>query len=72
MPHIVDDESMNGEAQGLQVPHVVPSLLPTQREVVARDAEPILSQLGGVPSLEDLGSILDPYAPPPITVPKED
>lgn len=73
MPHIVNDEStQNLDALEPEVPHVVPSFLPSQREEKVRDEEPILAQLGGAPELEGLDSILDPFLPAPTAESKED
>lgn len=73
MPHIVDDDTLPVlETAEPCVPHVVPSLPPPQREGRTRITEPILAELGGVPDLPALGSILDPFEPAPADVPKED
>lgn len=67
MPRVVVDE----DGGPSQLGHIDPSLLPDGK-VVDQFEAPIATEIGEVPDLVDLASILDPYAPAPTLVPPND
>lgn len=60
MPRVV-----NSDEGSLPLSTIHSSLLVHQDEVIDLDEAPIAKELGGVPELADLASILDLYAPAP-------
>lgn len=69
MPHIVHDED-SPELDVPEVQHDDTDLLPEQREEVVRVDEPVLAGMGGVPVMQGINSVLDPFAPAP-TIPNQ-